>query len=124
MADDWRVSLSLNDRSAARGKTYDPAAVRDLMRSRLGGDITVSADKMHIFLYAGTSDAAEEAERVAREVLAQQSRSADLRLEQWDPSSQSWQDAAGLPAVHEDVPRRKRLLSAISKVTDFIGDPF
>jgi hypothetical protein len=98
MAEDWRVSLIFNDRSAAGEKSYSPTAVRDLLRSRLGDDIAVSADKMHIFLYAGTADAAEEAEHVAREVLAQQNLSADFRLERWDPSGQAWQGArAGAP---------------------------
>ena len=125
MADGWRLSLRFNDRPGAGKKSDCPTAVRDLLRSRFSDDISVSAGKMHVFLYAGTVDAAEEAEQVAREVIAQQSLSADVRLERWDPSSQAWQDVqagapdgvvAGLSAAQEDNPRRGRLRSAFGAV--------
>jgi hypothetical protein len=122
MAGEWRVSLIFNDHLGARKKPYSGTAVRDLLRSRFGDDIAVSAEiKGHIFFYAGTADAAEGAEHVAWEVLAQQNLSADFRLERWDPSGQAWRDApagapngavAGLPEAHEDNPRRGRLRSA------------
>jgi len=122
MADGWRVSLIFNDCSGAGKKSDWPAAVRDLLRGRCGDEFSVSAGKMHVFLYAGTADAAEEAEPVAWEVLAQQSLSADVRLERWDPSGQAWQDAragapdgvvAGLPAAQEGNQRRRRLRSTV-----------
>ena len=127
MAGDWRVSLIFNDRPAAGEKSYSPTAVRDLLRSRLGDDIAVSADKMHIFLYAGTADAAEEAEHVSQGRLAQQNLSADFRLERWDPSGQAWQDArAGAPdcpvaelsTAQGDNPRRRRLRSVMDGVLE------
>ena len=123
MAEEWRVSLIFHGRSGAGKKSYFyRTKVRDLLRSRVGDDIAVSAEeKMHIFLYAGTAQAAEEAEHVAREVLAQQDLSADVRLERWDPSGETWRDAravapdgagAGLPAADEDNPGPGRLRSA------------
>jgi hypothetical protein len=127
MAEEWRVSLIFNDHPGARKKSYySRKVVRDLLRSRFGDDIAVSAEKMRIFLYAGTAAAAEEAERVAREVLAQQNLSADFRLERWDPSGEAWRDAragapdgvvAGLPAAHEDNPGQGRLRSAATALT-------
>jgi hypothetical protein len=109
MADEWRVTLIFNDRSATGKRT----AVRDLLRRRLGDDIAVSGGKTRIFLYAGTAGGAEEAEYTARDVLAQESLSADFRLECWDPVGEAWRDAqaepsdpGGLPA--EDEPERGR----------------
>src|SRR5919204_6568003 len=104
MAEEWRVTLIFDDRSAA-GKR---AAVRDLLRRRLGDDVTVSGET-RIFLYAGAAKDAEEAEYAARDVLAQESLSADIRFECWDPAGQAWRDAragasdpaTGLPAVDE-----------------------
>lgn len=126
MAEEWRVSLIVNDRPGVRASYYYRTTVRDLLRSRFGDDIAVSAEKMRIFLYAGTVDAAAEAEHVAREVLAQQNLSADFRLERWDPSGEAWRDArAGapdrvvgeLPAAHEDKPGR-HLRSAATALID------
>jgi hypothetical protein len=121
MAGEWRVSLIFDHHPGAREKSYSRTAIRDLLRSRFGDDIAVSAEKRRIFLYAGTADAAEEAEHVAREVLAQQNLGADFRLERWDPSGQAWRDAgagapdravAAVPAAYEDNPRQGRLRSA------------
>jgi hypothetical protein len=62
MAEEWRVRLVID--SAVKGSSY-----RDLLRNRLGDDVTVSAEKMHIFLYTGSAKAADEAGQVARAVL-------------------------------------------------------
>jgi hypothetical protein len=60
---------------------------------RLGDDIGVSADKAHIYLYAGTDKAAGEAEQAAREALALDGRVAESSLlERWDPDGQKWRD--------------------------------
>ena len=56
MTEEWRVSLVVGDHGGAvKGSHY-----RDLLRARLGDDVTVSAGKMHLFLYAGSAKAAEE----------------------------------------------------------------
>jgi hypothetical protein len=109
MADEWRVTLILNDRSAVGKRT----AVRGLLRRRLGDDIAVSGGQARIFLYAGTAKDAEEAEYAARDVLAQESLSAEIRFEYLDPAGEAWRDArsgssdpGGLPA--EDEPERGR----------------
>jgi hypothetical protein len=110
MAEEWRVSLIFNDRSDP-GKR---SAVRDMLRRRLGDDISVSGDKTHLFLYAGAENTAQEAEYAARDVLAQQGLSADFRFECWDPVGTAWRDPrasdgpAGLPADDEEKPGRLR----------------
>jgi hypothetical protein len=87
MSDEWRVSLVLGDRTGVPKR-----AVANL-RVRLGDDIAVSADKGHIFLYAGTEKAADEAEQVARDALALEGQVAESSLlERWDPDGQKWRD--------------------------------
>ena len=106
MAEEWRVSLVVGDRGGAiKGSHY-----RDLLRNRLGDDIAVSANKTHLYLYAGSAKAAEEAGQVARAVLEEQGRFAEVRLERWDPSGGEWRDPDE-PAEHEDSPEPSRLQS-------------
>jgi hypothetical protein len=87
--------------------------VRDLLDSRVGGEVSVTAGKAGVFLYAATADGAAAAEGVAREVLAQQGLAADTQLERWDPSRRAWlppgaATAAELPSGQEGGPGRKR----------------
>ena len=102
MSDEWRVSLVLGDRTGVTKKL-----VEDL-RVRLGDDIGVSADKAHIYLYAGTDKAAGEAEQVAREALTLDGRVAESSLlERWDPDGQKWRDPrAEIP--DDDQPATQR----------------
>jgi hypothetical protein len=118
MDEEWRVSLIVHDQPTPV-KPVSAGAVRDLLRSRVGEEISVTAGKAGIFLYAATGDAAGTAERTAREVLAQQGLAADVRLEWWDPSRGAWLDVrpgdaatAELPSGHERNPGRRRLRSA------------
>ena len=64
------------------------------MRSRLGHRIVMSVDGPTVFLYAGTEDAAREADRVVREVLAQHQLSAELALDRWHPLEEEWEDVS------------------------------
>jgi len=87
MADEWRVNMMvLGDHTNVSKKL-----VEDL-RGRLGDDVAVSVGYGHIFLYAETEKAAEEAEHAAREVLTLQSLTAESLLERWDPAGQAWRD--------------------------------
>ena len=114
----------------ASGKPVFADSVCDLLRSRAGEDVSVTARKTGIFLYAATADAATTAEGMAREVLAQQGIVADIRLDRWDPSRQAWLPpgdaaAAELPSGQEHDPRRKRLRAAgavVAAIFDGLGN--
>ena len=103
MAEEWRVSLV----TVGGGGTVKGSRYRDLLRARLGDDVAVSAGKMHLFLYAGSAKAADEAGPVARAVLEEHGQFAEVRLERWDPSGGDWRDADE-PAEHEDEPEPGR----------------
>jgi hypothetical protein len=72
------------------GKPVSADSVCDVLRSRAGEDVSLTAGKTGVFLYAATADAAATAAAMAREVLAQQGVAADIRLDRWDPSRQAW----------------------------------
>jgi len=114
--EEWRVSLVAFGQPARRKPVFADT-VRDLLCSRAGADVSVTAGKAGIFLYAATADAAAAAEGMAREVLAQRGLAADIRLEQWDQSRQAWLPAgdaaaAELPSGQERNPGRRRLRAA------------
>jgi len=104
MAEEWRVSLVID----GGGSTVKGSRYRDLLRARLGGDVAVSAGRMHLFLYTGSAKAADEAGQVARAVLEEQGHLADVRLERWDSSGEEWRDP-GEPIEPEDKPSPGRL---------------
>jgi hypothetical protein len=119
--EEWRVSVIACGQLAS-GKPVFADSVCDLLRSRAGEDVSVTAGKTGVFLYAATADAAATAERMAREVLAQEGLVADTRLDRWDPSRQAWLppgDAAAAepPSAQEHDPRRRRLRAAGAVVT-------
>jgi hypothetical protein len=121
VGEEWRVSL-IACGQLAPGKPVFADSVCDLLRSRAGEDVSVTAGKKGVFLYAATADAAATAEAMARETLAQQSLAADIRLDRWDPSRQAWLPpgdaaAAELPSGQEHDPGRKRLRAAGAVVT-------
>jgi hypothetical protein len=96
--DDWRVTATLADEADVRQAV---AAVReheveqDVSR-RLGHRVAVSADGPRMYLYAATENAAREADRVLREVLAARGLSASFALDRWHPVEEEWEDV-GVP---------------------------
>ncbi len=135
MAEDWRLSIDFARQPGAGRRFYRRRQAREALRSRVGGDIVISAEKRRLLLYTGLGGVAREAELAARQVLAQQGLSADIRLDRWDPSDQVWrnarsnepeQDAAPL-ASHAGSPGPmpsamiEALATMIASGLDFIG---
>jgi hypothetical protein len=113
MTEEWRVSLVIYD----DGSIFKRSRFRDLLRSRLGGDVAVSVTQMDIFLYTGSAKAADEAGQVARALLEEQGRRiTQTRLERWDPAGGEWRDPEK-PAEPGDKPGPG---SPESKVISFI----
>jgi hypothetical protein len=104
VADDWRVTATLHDEAHA-GRAVQALReheVEDDVRRRLGHRVVVSADGPDVFLYADTEDAAREADRVIREVLARRDLDADFALDRWHPVEEEWENAsATLPQTAE-----------------------
>jgi O6-methylguanine-DNA--protein-cysteine methyltransferase len=92
--DDWRVTISFPDKvQAERAEMlFPPRKVANEARRRLGYTIAVGAGGTQVFLYAGTEAAAREAERIARDVLAQYHLRAGFALHRRHPAEERWED--------------------------------
>lgn len=92
MADDWRVTVAFRDEADVQ------RAVQSVREHEVEGDalsglahrVVMSVDGPTVFLYAGTEGTAREADRVVREVLAQQQLSAEFTLDRWHPLEEEW----------------------------------
>jgi hypothetical protein len=105
--DDWRVTVTLHD-EAHVGRALQSLReheVEDDVRRRLGHRVAVSADGPRVLLYAGTEDAAREADQVVRQVMAQRGLGADFALDRWHPVEEEWQDA-DVPMPQTDEQRQ------------------
>jgi hypothetical protein len=94
--DEWRVEVQLDDEQqgqpfAERLRSLD---LDDELRERLGGHAIVTRDGPHLFVYAQTESHAREAERVIRELLAQDALTANVAETRWHPDEEAWKDAA------------------------------
>jgi hypothetical protein len=102
--DDWRVTVTLHD-EAHTGRVLESVReheVEDDVRRQLGRRVAVSADGPSIFLYAGTENAAREADRVVRQLTAQRGLAADFALDRWHPLEEEWENAdAPMPQTAE-----------------------
>jgi hypothetical protein len=106
VANDWRVTVTLPGETHAgrvAGALRDHQVQEDLHR-RLGGGIAVSVEGARVFLYAGSENAAREAEQVVREVLQRHGLSdVEVALDRWHPDEQEWEDAsAAMPRTDEE----------------------
>ena len=119
MADDWRVTAMLSHPSRA-------SRVAQAVRERLAADgahrrpgyrIVLSVDGPRLFLYAGREDAAREADRVLREVLALRQLSAASTLDRWHPVAQEWRDAS-VPMPESDDELAAERLSRMDAETE------
>lgn len=95
MADDeFRVEVDLHDGLhglADRLRTLD---LDDEVQERLGGRVIVTRDGEKIYVYTRTAEAAELAERVVRQVLAEDDiEDVGIRRRQWNAEQRFWQDA-------------------------------
>jgi hypothetical protein len=93
-SNDWRVTISLTDPAhleRAR-RSFSAHEVEEDVRRQLGRSVAIGAGDSQIFLYAGTENAARDAERVARDVLASQGIEAEFTLHRWHPIEEEWED--------------------------------
>jgi hypothetical protein len=93
--DDWRVTVTLHD-EAHVGRVLESVReheVEDDVRRQLGRRVAVSAEGSSIFLYAGTENAAREADRLVRQLTAQHGVTADFAIDRWHPLEEEWENA-------------------------------
>ena len=105
-SDEYRVEIDIHE--SVHGKLSERLRSLDLddeVAERLGDRVIVTRDGEHLYVYAQTAEATNEAERVVREVLAEEELEADVRRRRWNPDERFWQDAdEPLAAADESTP--------------------
>lgn len=104
MANDWRVTVTLHDAGYAQRvvESMREGEVEEDARRRLGGRVAISTDGPSVFLYAGSENAAREADRVVRELAAKYELAADFALDRWHPDEEEWESAdVALPQTEQ-----------------------
>ena len=93
-SDDWRVTISVSGQAQAgrAQRSFSLHEVEEDIRRQVGRTIAVGADERQIFLYAGTESAARDAERIARDVLAQDGITAESAVHHWHPIEEQWEN--------------------------------
>jgi hypothetical protein len=113
---DWRVTISLPAPAHVEHvhRSLSTHEVEEDVHGRLGRSVVVGAGDSQVFLYTGSEIAAEEAERVARGVLAQHGVQAEFALHRWHPIEEEWEAAdAAMPRTEADrQAEHQRLLAA------------
>jgi hypothetical protein len=94
--DEWRVEVDLDDpdHGYTLGERLRSLDLDAEAANRLGRKVIVTRDGPRVFLYAGSEQHAREAERVARELVAQDELSAKITLTRWHPVEEAWKDAS------------------------------
>jgi hypothetical protein len=103
--DDWRVTVTVHDQDhagQAAGVLREHQVEADVRR-QLGHRVAVTQDGARIFLYAGTEDAAREADQLVRKAIAEHELQADFALDRWHPVEEDWEDATvALPRTAQE----------------------
>jgi hypothetical protein len=102
--DEWRVEIDLDDERHGYGlsERFRSHDLDDEARKRLGRRAIVSRDGPRVFLYTGTEAQAREAERIARELVAEDDLTADIDVTRWNAETEEWVYATGESAEAVD----------------------
>jgi hypothetical protein len=123
VAEDFRVEVELNDEAHGHPLRERLRALNldDEARDRLGENVVVTRDGSRVFAYTSTEPRAREAERVIRELVADEGLTAELAVTRWHPVAEEWRDASlPLPqtAEEEDLEYEEREAAERREATD------
>jgi hypothetical protein len=123
MAEEWRLQVELDDErhGLSLGERLRSMSLDDQARERLGERAIVTRDGSNLFVYTDSESAAREAERVVRELLAEDELSAEIWLARWHPDAEDWKDAeVPLPDTEDEreAERRGREAAAQARAED------
>jgi hypothetical protein len=107
VADDFRITIEFEDEGSLLhfGRLLSGRELERELRERLGDGVIVTRDGNEVFLYAGSLEQAQAAEKVAREVLAEHGMAAEVTpILRWHPVEERWEDAsAPLPETADQL---------------------
>jgi hypothetical protein len=101
-ADEFRLEIDLHDALHGLGDRLRSLDLDDDVAERLGDRVIVTRDGDRMYVYTQSAEAASEAERIVREVLAEDGLEAEIRRRRWNPSERFWQDAYEPLSVAEE----------------------
>jgi hypothetical protein len=96
MAEDWRVTVTLEDEQEAHDLLDTLAAheVDHALKVEMNERVAVSGEGNEVFLYADDRRAAEAAERVVRALAPPKDRIDSWQLERWHHEEERWEDGS------------------------------
>ena len=105
MSDDWRVEVELDDdeHGYTLSERLRSRELDDEARERLGPGAVVTRNGSRLFIYSDDESRVREAERVVRELLAEDDLTAELAVTRWHRIEEAWKDASiPLPRTEEE----------------------
>jgi hypothetical protein len=104
MADEeFRVEVVLGNEEH-RLSFWDRLRALDLdddAQKRLGRQVTVTRDGNRMLMYTHTLEDAQEAERTAKQLVADDNLIAEYTVTRWNPAEQEWTDPSAPVGVHD-----------------------
>jgi hypothetical protein len=107
MDDDWRLQVNLREEKHVRS-LLEQLSARELehdLGDAFHDRVVVSRDGNRVFLYAGSREQAESAEKLIDKLAAEHDSTVETELKRWHPAAEDWEDPdAPLPdgdAGHE-----------------------
>ena len=102
--DDWRVTVILppEEHSGKLVESLAEVEVEEDVRNILGDRVIVGGgdDAGVVYLYAGSLEAAQGAEKVVRGILADHDVQPDIEIHRWHPEEERWEpESEALPAT-------------------------
>ena len=120
------VTLPAEEHSGKLAASLAETAVEDDARAALGDRVVVGGgdDPGVVFLYTGSPEAAREAEKVVRRLVAEHGVEAEYAIHRWHPEEERWEAAdERLPATEsEHTAEHERLEQEEATESEELGE--
>jgi hypothetical protein len=106
MADDWRVTVDLDDEGDGTqlAEWLGALELASEERRRLGDRVVVSREGSRVYLYADSEERARAAHETVSARIEAEGLAASTAFERWHPVEQAWKDASvPLPQTEDEV---------------------
>ncbi len=106
MSDDWRLRIALHQDGHAHklAERLDASELEHELESSFHDRLVVSREGNELFVYAGSRDQAEGAEKLVGSVAAEHDWRADCELRHWHESAEQWEEPE-VPLAQTDAER-------------------